>query len=275
MINSMVEGLKQIGPSFKLEPFAAIIQPIIQDALAKHKKDKYRKGTILTPLLLVWLVLTLTLRRDINYPKTLNWLVSGLRWLCLDLPAKAKLVTDGAISHARAKLGVAVFRDIFYAFVVSFTGIRPDFHRLVTVMFDGAGMSMPDTDSNRDKFGKPKSRSGYGAFPQVRVVALLVLSARLIFDIAYAPYRGKKTGERTLMLEILKKIKRLNFLFLFDAGFYSFIIAQYMIENKIDFIMKISKSIKLKKIMGSDLPDGSYLAVIKKNRRPSRIEKWA
>ena len=119
MIKGAVEALKQVGSSFKLEPFATIIQPIIEDVLAEHKKDKYRKGTILTPLIMVWLVLSLTLRRDISYPKTLNWLVSGVRWVCLDLPAK--LVKDGAISHARVKLGVAVFRDIFYKFVLSLT----------------------------------------------------------------------------------------------------------------------------------------------------------
>ena len=215
----------------------------------------------MTPLIMVWLVLSLTLRRDINYPKTLNWLVSGVRWLHLDLPAK--LVKDGAISHARVKLGVAVFRDIFYAFVLSFTGIKPDFYGLVTVMFDGTDMTMPDTESNRNKFRKPRSRGGYGAFPQVRVVALLVLSARLIFDIAYAPFSGKKTGERTLMFKILKKIKRINFLFLFDAGFYSFLLVWHMIENKFNFLMKVSKSIKVRAIKGSRMLDGSYLAVIK------------
>ena len=220
MIKSAVEALRQVGSSFKLEPFGTIIQPIIEDVLTEHKKDKYREGTILTPLIMVWLVLTLTLRRDINYPKTLNWLVSGLRWLCPDMPAK--LVKDGAISHARVKLGVPVFRDIFYKFVLSFTSINPDFYGWVTVMFDGTSMTMPDTESNRNKFGKPKSSRGSGAFPQMRAVALLMLSARRIFDVAYAPFSGKKTGERTLMLKILKKIKRKDFLFLFDAGFYSF-----------------------------------------------------
>ncbi len=261
MITTMVEALKQIGPSFKFEPFATIIQPIIQEVLVEHKKDKYRKGTLLTPFVMVWLVLTLTLRRDINYPKTLNWLISGLRWLCLDLPVK--LIKDGAISHARVKLGVDVFRDIFYKFVLLFTPISPDFYRWITLIFDGTAMTMPDTDSNRDKFGKPKSSRGSGAFPQMRVVALLIMSARLIFDIAYAPFNGKKTGERTLMLKILEKIKRTDFLFLFDAGFYSFFLAWYMIENRLDFIMKISNSIKLYKIPGSHMPDGSYLAVIK------------
>jgi hypothetical protein len=220
MIKNIAEALKQIGPSFKLEPFATIIQPIIQEVLAEHKKDKYRKGTLLTPLVMVWLILTLPLRRDINYPKTLNWLVSGLRWRHLGLPAK--LVKDGAISHARAKLGLGVFQDIFYRFVLSFTLIIPDFYGWITVMFDGTAMTMPDTKSNRDKFGKPTSSRGTGAFPQMRVVALLVMSARLVFDIAYAPFSGKKTGERALMFKILEKIKRKDFLFVFDAGFYSF-----------------------------------------------------
>ena len=163
MIKNMPEVLKQIGPSFELEPFATIIQPTIEDTLAERKKDKYRKGTLLTPLLMVWLILTLTLRRDINYPKTLNWMISGIRWLRLDLPAK--LVKDGAISHARVKLGVGVFQDIFYKFVWSFRPISPDFYGWVTVMFDGTSMTMPDTESNRKKFEKPKSRNGYGAFP--------------------------------------------------------------------------------------------------------------
>ena len=261
MIKGAVEALKQVGPSFKLEPFATTIQPIIQDILAEHNKDKYRKGTILTPLLMVWLVLTLTLRRDMNYPKTLNWMVSGLRWLCLELPPK--LVKDGAISHARVKLGVPVFRDIFYKFVLSFTLITPDFYEWATLMFDGTAMTMPDTESNREKFGKPKSSRGSGAFPQMRAVALLVMSARLVFDIAYAPFSGKKTGERTLMFKILKKIKRKNFLFLFDAGFYSPFFAWHMIENGHDFIMKLSSTVKLCAVPGSHLPDGSYLAVIK------------
>ena len=58
MIKSAVEALKQVDSSFKMEPFATIIQPITEEVLAEHKKDKYRKGTILTPLIMVWLVLT-------------------------------------------------------------------------------------------------------------------------------------------------------------------------------------------------------------------------
>lgn len=257
MIRDAANALK--GPSFSLEPFASIIQPIIEAVLIEHKKNKYRKGTILTPLIMVWLVLSLTLRRDINYHGTLNWMLSGFRWLQLDFPSK--IVKDGAISHARVKMGVDIFRCIFYKFVSSFNNTAPDFHKLTTVIFDGTTMKMPDTKSNLEKFGKHKSGRGFGAFPQLRVVALLALSARRIIDIAYAPIKGKKTGEKTLMFEILKNCKGKNILFLFDAGFYSFYLAWYMMQHGHDFIIKVATTVKLKS--GSQLPDGSYLSVIK------------
>lgn len=220
MIDNALESLKLIGHSFRFEPFASLIQSIIAEVLSKHKKEKYRKGTILTPLLTIWLVFGLALRRDLNYSKTLNWLISGFRWKSLDLPSK--ILKDGAISHARGRLGVDVFRDIFYKFVSASGNIKPDFHGWVTAMFDGTALTMPDTESNRKRFGKPRSGRGAGGFPQMRVVALMVMSVRQIFDIAYAPCKGKKTGEKSLMFEILRRCKLRNLLYLFDAGFYSF-----------------------------------------------------
>ena len=114
MIKTNLESFKQMGDSFDLEPFSSFIQLIIKEVLAEHKKDKYRKGTILTPCIMVWLVFAITLRRDLNCHKALNWLISGFRMKFLDFPAK--IVSDGTISHARVKLGVDVFRDIFYKF---------------------------------------------------------------------------------------------------------------------------------------------------------------
>jgi len=262
LIKTSIESLKQIGHSFELKPFASILQSIIKEVPAKHKKNKYRKGTVLIPCIMVWLVLAITLRRDLNYHKALNWLTSGFRLKFLNFPAK--FVKDGAISHARVKLGINVFRDLFHKFTSKFKDISPDFYGFISVAFDGTSMTMPDTKSNQNEFGKPKSGRGYGAFPQMRALALMILPARLIFDIAYAPYKGKKTGERTLVFEILKRCKRKDFLFLFDAGFYSFPLTFFMKDNGLSFIMKVAKSVKLKAIPNSYLPDGSYLSSVKK-----------
>ncbi|MDA3896060.1 MAG: transposase domain-containing protein [Desulfobacteraceae bacterium] len=204
MLNNFSEILQEILRSFQFEPFSKSIQPIIEEVLAEHNKNKDRKGTKLTSMFLVWIVLTLTLRRDLSYPKLVNWLLSGIRWTHIDLPNK--LVECGAISHARVKLGVTIFQDIFFKFVAKFKDSEADFHTWITVMFDGTSLTMPDTESNRTKFGKHKTGRGKGAFPQMRAVALMALSPRVIIDIAYAAIKGKKTGERTLMMQILKKV---------------------------------------------------------------------
>ncbi len=261
MIKRVSEIFSKIESDFEFAPFEKIIQPIIEDALKEHQKDKYRKGTILTPVVLVWLCFALALRRNLNYDKTLNWLVAGMRWKDLDF--HGKFVKAGTISHARSKMGIDVFRTIFYRFASTFKDIEPpDFHGMRTAMFDGTSLTMPDTESNWQKFGKHNSGRGYGAFPQMRLVALMGLTARRIIDIAYAPYKGKKTGERTLMFQILKRCSIESALLLFDAGFYSFDLANYMFENGIQHIMKIAKSGKLKPIPGSQMLDGSYLSKI-------------
>jgi len=262
MFNNFPEILQKITRSFQFGPFSRSIQPIIEEVLAKHNKNKHRKGTKLTSIFLVWIVLTLTLRRDLSYPKLVNWLLSGIRWTNLNLPNK--IVECGAISHARVKLGVAVFRDIFYKFVAKFKTIEPDFYKWVTVMFDGTCLTMPDTASNLKKFKKHKAGRGKGAFPQMRAVALMLLKQRVIIDIAYAAIKGKKTGEKTLMMQILEKVKMQNFLFLFDAGFYSFFLVWSMKKNGHDFIMKMSKSVNLPVLPKSRMPDGSYLSVVKR-----------
>jgi hypothetical protein len=89
MIKTAAEAFSQVGSHFEFAPFEKIIQPIIDDVLKEHQKDKYRKGTILTPCILVWLCFSLALRRNSNYSKTLNWLVAGFRWKSLDFKKKS------------------------------------------------------------------------------------------------------------------------------------------------------------------------------------------
>lgn len=118
---------------------------------------------------------------------------------------------------------------------------------------------MPDAERNVVKFNKPSSRLGGGAaFPQLRMMTLMALSARVIFDLAYAPYTGKGTGERSLVMQILKRVAREELLFLLDAGLYSFEIVQELDQTSQKFIVKAPRNLKPKPIQ--TLPDGSFLA---------------
>lgn len=145
----MAEAIEQIGPSFSCAPFAEILQPFIEEVLIEQELTKPRKGTLLMPKVLIWLVLVLTLRRDLNYQQALNWMMSGFRWLAGLLPPQAKMVADGTISHARVKLGVAVFRDLLAKLTGSFKEIAPDFYGWMTVIFDGTTATMPDSEANQ------------------------------------------------------------------------------------------------------------------------------
>jgi hypothetical protein len=185
-------------------------------------------------------------------------MVSGFRWLRLWLPAQSLIVKDGTVSHARVKLGIEVFRVLFHKLITAFRPIAPDFHGLVSVAFDGTTGTMPDTASNVERFHKPSSRSGKAAFPQMRMVTLMALSVRLILDVAHAPYRGKGTGERSLVMQILTRGVRRGLLFLLDAGLYAFDILWNIGQTEQKFIVKAPRSLKLKPIQL--LPDGSFLA---------------
>ena len=147
--STMTEAFDHIGPSFSFAPFAEILQPLIEEVLAEQGLDRFRQGTLLMPKVLIWLVLALTIRRDLNWQKVFNWMLSGFRWLKGLLPAQAKLVAEGTISHARVKVGVNLFHLLFAKLTASFKEITPDFHGWVSVAFDGSTGTMPDSEPNQ------------------------------------------------------------------------------------------------------------------------------
>lgn len=252
--------LQDITPSFNFLPFGDSLRPFIDEALRELGKDTFRKGTVLVPVFVVYVVLALTLRRDLNTQAVIEWMVSATRWI--DLNLTVKLLSEGALSHARVALSYEVFALIFYKVVATWK-LEPDFHHLVSVVFDGTTLTMPDTQSNREEFGKPGSTGAGAAFPQLRLCALVVGATHLVLDLAYSACRGKGTGERSLMGQILERVKRTGLLFLFDAGFYSFALVYQMQTRSQHFIMKVSKSVKLMPIKGSQMADGSYEAIIR------------
>lgn len=254
------QALAEIAETFSLTPFDEQLQPLIDEVLIEQGKDKYRKGTKLIPRLLIWLVLVLTMCRDLNYDKALNWMVSGFRWMANLLPAQSKMVSDGAISHARVKLGAEVFRALFVKQVGVFDGLEADFHGRASVAFDGSTGTMPDTEENRVFFGKPSARKGAAAFPQVRLMSLLAVGPRRLLDLGWAAYRGKGTGERALMMEIVERTVCQGLLFLLDAGLFAFDVLKRIQDKQGGFIVKAPRHVKPKLV--ERLEDGSWLAEI-------------
>jgi hypothetical protein len=66
----------------------------------------------------------------------------------------------------------------------------------------------------------------------------MVRAGRVMVDVAFAPIVGKGTGERTLMHQILPRVKLQKALFLFDAGFYAFALLHGLNLFKHHFLIK-------------------------------------
>jgi hypothetical protein len=257
ILGTLARRLEDVGNNFTVEVFGKDVQPMIEDALKMNKKDLQRKSK-LTPALSVWLILGLCLRREIGYKNALAWLLSGLRSRGLAFPRHP--VAEGAITHARKRVGVAVLKDLFYATGAKAAELAADFYGFLSLAVDGTTLTMPDTPKNSKHFGRPGSRRGKAGFPQARVVAMVATAVHLIYDVAMGPYLGKGTGEPTLAIQLIHKNAREGILFLLDKGFYGFDLLDAILQRGAAFVIAVPEHVNLKAIRKSRRPDGSYLA---------------
>jgi len=272
VIDCLHSGLKAVAENFVVEALAKDLQPKILEILKKHGKDRQRKSP-LSPLLSVWLILCLPLRRELSYPNVLDWLLSGQRAAGWKIPRHP--VTDGAISHARERVGVDPLKDVFQASAAIAAKPKPDFHGLVSMAVDGSQLTMPDTPENAVEFGKPRSGRAVGAFPQVRLVGLVATALQAMVDVAFGPCWGKGTGERTLAIPLILRNACEGLLFLLDRGFYGFDLLHQITQKSAHWIVRVPKNAKLTPIRKSRLSDGSCFAWLEGKVEDSEVSATA
>lgn len=230
-MKQMIAELEQYEQDLNIRSLSEELQPLIKSSLEEEGIGKKRKGSLLQPIFLIWIILSCALRRDLSYSKVLEFLMSSIRWVFLDWPKK--ILPEGSVSRARITLGIAVMKRLFTKVVVHFVDVTADFHGMKSVSFDGTTASMPDTKDNCETFKKASNQTDFHGFPLMRIMTLMVLKTRMILDVAEAPYKGKKTGESTLMMEILDRMKfdGVPYLFHFDALFYSFLLVHRLKQS--------------------------------------------
>lgn len=231
-MKDIVENLEKYEQELTIRSLSEELQPLIQSSLEEEGIKKKRKGSFLQPNFLIWIILVCALRRDLSYPKVLEFLVSAIRYIFLSWPKK--LLSEGSISKARISLGVAVMKRLFENVVTHFIDVKADFYGMKSVSFDGMIVSMPDTEDNLKTFKKASNQKELNGFPLMRTMTCMVLKTRMILDVAKAAYKGKKTGESTLMTEILDRMRfnDISYLFHFDALFYSFALVHRLAKSK-------------------------------------------
>src|SRR5712691_2287378 len=194
-------GTGQAAASFSL--FAETLdQQWIAEALAATGTASVRRRKLPAEYV-VWLVIGMGLLRDRSIEEV-------VRHLNLVLPDVAPLVrqdvTGGAIVQARDRLGDQPLETLFATTAAEWATASANEHRwrgLAVYGVDGSRLRIPDTPENDQTFGRPASGRGRAGYPQVRIVALMVLRSHLLAGLAVgACVDGEVTVATTLWAKL-------------------------------------------------------------------------
>ena len=187
----------------------------ISAALTETKKWNQRDCP-LKPTLVLWLVLFLSIYRDLSIPAVFDVLLDFLREREPTIGLKA--VTPEALCHAKGRLGSEplklVFRDLSSSLSPRIETFRG--HRKLAV--DGTYFRVADTPSNVKSFGKKKGRTE-AAYPQMLAVILVETSTHRALDVELGHCH---VGERSLTTELVARSLGTADLVIFDRGLPSF-----------------------------------------------------
>ena len=116
------------------------------------------------------------------------------------------------------------------------------------LVVDGSGFSMPDTKSNAKKFirhgenthGKANKKSGV-AFPIGRIVALFSLATGAVVDMTVSTWKGKGTGEISLLYGIWSHLKAGDTL-LGDSLFSAYYVVAKAVADRVHIVTELKKT---------------------------------
>jgi len=199
------------------EVFADSLEPQwIEAALAATGTATVRRRKLPAEQV-VWIVIGMALFRDRSIQEVVHHLDLGL-------PGRAPtgrraVATSSAVVQARDRLGVAPLATLFEQTASSWAGTSADAHRwrgLAVYGVDGSTLRVPDTPENEAAFGRPgTSRGGAAGYPQLRLVALMVLRSHLLAGLSLGPY---SVGESSLAEPLWEKLPD-HSLTILDRGF--------------------------------------------------------
>ena len=131
-------------------------------------------------------------------------------------------VTGSAVAQARNRLGSEPLAELFGQTAALWAGTSADEDRwrgLSVYGVDGSMLRIADTPENEAAFGRPASSRGRAGYPQLRLVALMVLRSHLLAGLAMGPC----TVSEQKLAESLWETLPASSLTLVDRGFISYL----------------------------------------------------
>ena len=214
-------------------PFADVLtEANILDVLNEHGV-RFRER-MFTPVTTIWGFLSQVLSEDHSCRDTVSRIIAhrAANGLPVCSPNTASYCT------ARSRLPTGVFRTLTTRTAEELQNSIADqwkWNGRSVYIFDGAHVSMPDTDANQAVYPQPPNQKPGLGFPLARIGALLSLATGACHDLEIAPYEGKGTGEKSLFRRVYKTLQPGDVV-LVDSLFDDYFIACELRQLGVDLI---------------------------------------
>ena len=204
----------------------------IEAAIDRHKV-RYRER-LYTPLVTIWTFLYQVLAPDQSCRAAVARL---LAFLCVGGNGSGSAKTD-PYCKARGRLPEELLADLARSSGGDLQREVPSTKLLggrTIKIADGTTVSMADTPANQKTYPQQSAQKEGLGFPIMRMVGLISLSCGAVLDVAMAPYSGKKTGETTLIRQLMDHLKAGEIL-LADAIFSNYWTIALVLRRGVDFV---------------------------------------
>lgn len=227
---------------------------VVDDVLEKSGRLSQRERQMPAHVT-VYYVIALGLYMNVSYREVLRCLMEGLRWL---FGANViKITGKSGIVQARKRLGAEPLKQLYETVVKPIAtketkGAKYRHWRLKSI--DGSTMDVGDTSENEAAFGRPGSKQGKSAFPQIRFVTLVENGTHVLFG---GVMGGSKESEISLSKGVITHLKASDLL-LSDRNFFGYSMWKLAIATGADHLWRAKKNLVLPCLKRFD--DGSYLS---------------
>ncbi len=165
---------------------------------------KYR-NRVYNPMVVVWMFINQVLSKDHSCQQAVTRLNA---WRVTRGLSKVSSITT-AYCKARCRLPEQLFERL-----LEWTSRRCEqvadeswlFHNRIVEMIDGWTVTMADTDENQEVYPQLASQKPGCEFPIARMIGVFSLATGAINHTAIGPYKGKETGETSLLRSIFNRI---------------------------------------------------------------------
>jgi len=243
-------------------PFAHVLtEAKILDVLNDHGV-KYR-DRVFNPVTTIWGFLAQVLSDDHSCRDAVSRIIahraaSGIRVCSPNTASYCK---------ARSRIQTGVFRTLAKRTAQELQSGAADgwkWNGRSVLIADGSHVSMPDTPENQACYPQPPTQQPGLGFPLARITVLLSLATGACHDLAIAPYKGKGTGETTLLRRMYDTFKPGDVV-LADALFDNYFLVCELRDRGIDLVARAQYQ-RVESLTEQSRPDGDILVWQRPNK---------